>query len=483
MRSLLNLSYRYKIPLWGSVLILAAALAVSASFMINSYQQLEQDLAVESEKLGYALKPTLFTALLHDDIWRAFEIIADASQRSSANRVQVESMLVVDNAQRVVVSTQPRLTPMLAELNTLGPEYAALSVKIRLMQNEPSKTVYLAKSKHYYSLTSIEKDNASLGTLIIVHSKAVFLPLYTQNALHGLWVGGLMLAILLPFNWYWGRRMALPLVQLARHMSQLGKEWPEDLDPKLYTYRDEMGRLFEAYNLLLTDLKAKAVLENRMVQADRLAALGQLAAGIAHEINNPLSGMLMAIDTLKCHTDISPMTNKTISLIERGLTQIKETVSALLVESRLNGRNLLPQDIEDILTLISPNSRQKALHLAWHNSVTDEIPLPATFIRQIMINLLMNAIKAATFQGEVSCDIGIIGDKLQIFVSNNGKMLSQEQISHLFEPFRTFSEGGHGLGLWVTYQIVNQLGGTVMASRNPDEHMNFTVSIPLKGVA
>ena len=119
--------------------------------------------------------------------------------------------------------------------------------------------------------------------------------------------------------------------QLARHMSQLGKEWPEDLDPKLYTYRDEMGRLFEAYNLLLTDLKAKAVLENRMVQADRLAALGQLAAGIAHEINNPLSGMLMAIDTLKCHTDISPMTNKTISLIERGLTQIKETVSALLV--------------------------------------------------------------------------------------------------------------------------------------------------------
>ena len=66
---------------------------------------------------------------------------------------------------------------------------------------------------------------------------------------------------------------------------------------------------------------------------------------------------------------------------------------------RLNGRNLLPQDIEDILTLISPNSRQKALHLAWHNSVTDEIPLPATFIRQIMINLLMNAIKAATFQG------------------------------------------------------------------------------------
>ncbi len=479
MKLFLNLSYRYKIPLWGSLLILVTALAVSISFMINDYRQLENDLTVESEKLGYSLKSNLFTAMLHDDIWRAFEIITEASHRASSNRVLVENMLLVDNAGRVVVSTHPREAPMLAELDKLSPEFAKIAAQIKQYPDQPSRTIYVSDSKHYYSLTRIEKDNASLGTLIIVHSKEVFLPLFAESALHGLSAGALILAILLPFNWYWGRRMALPLVQLAERMAQLGKKWPDDLDPHLYGYRDELGRLYEAYNLLLNDLKTKDALEIRMVQSERLAALGQLAAGIAHEINNPLSGMLTAIDTLKHHTDLDPRTTKTIALIERGLTQIKDTVAALLVEAKMNSRNLMPQDIEDVLTLIAPMGSKKALHIAWHNSLTDEVALPATFVRQIMINLLINAIKAASQQGEVACDIGIEDGQLDISISNNGKMLSPEQISHLFEPFSSMSEGGHGLGLWVTYQIVQQLGGHIAVKREFNDHMNFTVEIPL----
>lgn len=186
----------------------------------------------------------------------------------------------------------------------------------------------------------------------------------------------------------------------------------------------------------------------------------------------------MAIDTLNCHTDTSPQTRKTIALIERGLNQIKDTVAALLVEGKLKSRNLLPQDVEDVLTLISPMSSKKTLHLAWHNGLSDEIELPATFIRQILINLLMNAVKAASHQGEVTCDVDLENGQLHISITNNGKMLSPDQISHLFEPFSTFSEGGHGLGLWVTYQIVNQLGGHISVIREADEHMNFTVTIP-----
>jgi C4-dicarboxylate-specific signal transduction histidine kinase len=94
--------------------------------------------------------------------------------------------------------------------------------------------------------------------------------------------------------------MTLPLVQLSARIGEIGKKWPEELDAKLYAHRDELGRLFEAYTQMLQDLKDREALENKMVQSERLAALGQLSAGIAHEINNPLSGMLTAIDTLKC---------------------------------------------------------------------------------------------------------------------------------------------------------------------------------------
>lgn len=483
MKFFLNLSYRFKIPLWGSLLIVISVLTVTASFISNAYNQVENDLSIDAEKLGYSLKSSLFLPILQDDIWRAFEIITEAGHRGSSGMMHVENILVIDHSERVLVSMLPRQTPMLSTMKMLGPEFAELSPRIAQLRGDQTKTIYLRHSEHYYSVTPIAKENASLGTLVVVHSKDVFLPLFAKNAKNGLLAGALILAILLPFNWFWGQRMALPLVQLTTRMAQLGKKWPDDLDPNLYEYRDELGLLFDAYNQMLVDLKTRESLETRMVQADRLAALGQLAAGIAHEINNPLSGMLMAIDTLKCHRDTSPQTLKTIALIERGLNQIRDTVAALLVEGKLKSRNLLPQDIEDVLTLISPMSGKKALHLAWHNALTEELELPATFVRQILINLLMNAVKAATQQGEVACDVCIEDGQLCISITNNGKMLSPEQISHLFEPFSTFSEGGHGLGLWVTYQIVNQLGGHILVKREADEHMNFTVTIPTGAAA
>jgi two-component system NtrC family sensor kinase len=485
MKSILDLSYRYKIPLWGGLLIVITALAVSSSFILNAYNELKEDLLHDSETMGYSLKTNLFPAMLHNDIWRAYEIISVPINRTvtGSNPVKAEHILVVDNELRVFVSAHPKRAPMLTDMRRLGPEYAVLADRITQMNGSSSQEIDLPESKYYYYLTPISSENARLGTLIIVHPKNIFLPRFAQIEKHGLSVGAIILAILLPFNWYWGRRMALPLVQLTERIGEINRKWPADLNPDLYVHRDEIGKLFEAYTQMLKDLKGKEALERKMVQSERLAALGQLAAGIAHEINNPLSGMLTAIDTLKCYSDLDPRTMKTIALIVRGLTQIKDTVGALLVEAKINSRNLSPQDIEDVLTLITPMARKKALHIGWHNSLDEEIHLPATLIRQILINLLLNAVQAAAKQGEVDFDIGIKDSQLQISVANNGKLLSDEQIAHLFEPFSPLSEGGHGLGLWVTYQIVHQLGGHISARRESNNRMGFTVGIPLGDVA
>lgn len=485
MKSIFDLSFRYKIPLWGGLLIIITALTVSGTLITNAYDELKEDLLLESEAMGHSLQTNLFPAMLHNDIWRAYEIISAPINRTitGSNPVNAKTILVVDNELRVVVSAHPKSAPMLTEMRHLSPEYAVLADRITQMDGRSSQEINLPESKYYYYVTPISSENAHLGTLIIVHPKDVFLPRFTRIAAQGLSVGAIILAILLPFNWYWGRRMALPLVQLTERMGEINRKWPSELNPELYVYRDEIGKLFEAYTQMLRDLKDKEELEKQVVQSERLAALGQLAAGIAHEINNPLSGMLTAIDTLKCHSDADPRTMKTIALIERGLTQIKDTVGALLVEAKTKSRNLTPQDIEDVLTLITPMARKKALYIGWRNSLDEEIPLPATLVRQILINLLLNAVQAAAQQGEVSFNIGIADKQLKFSVTNNGKMLSAEQIAHLFEPFSPMSEGGHGLGLWVTYQIVHQLGGHVTVKKESNNQMHFTVDIPLGGVA
>jgi signal transduction histidine kinase len=421
--------------------------------------------------------------MLHEDTWHAFETDSAPPRKApDAGPVKAELLVVVDTDLNVFVSSHPRFAPVLVPLRSLGPEFVAVADHIAATSQDETRTIDLPGSDRLYVLTPIANDRVRFGTLIIVVDKDFFLPRFHAIAWRGLLAGLLVLALLLPISWYWGRRLAFPLTQLTERMAEIGKRLPANIDPALYRYGDELGRLFAVYNQMLVELRTKEEMEKQIVQSERLAALGQLAAGMAHEINNPLGGMLTAIDTLKCHGELDPQTRKTIDLIERGLTQIKETVGALLVEARLKSRNLGAQDIDDVLTLVMPQAHKKTLRIEAHHRLSEDIRLPATLIRQILINLLLNAIEASSPNGIVRCEIEVVGGSLRLLVENEGTIPTPEQIAHLFEPFFTLSESGNGLGLWVTYQIVQQLGGRIVAKKE-EEQMHFIVEIPVEAAS
>lgn len=483
MRRLFDLSLRHKLPLWGSGLIVAATVLVSAGLMYRAYEELRRDVIVSSTSLGRTLVKTLFPALLHDDLWSAIEIINAPIQAESLDApLRVAAIFVLDPALRIRATTVPRQMPLDAELHSLGSDHRMLADALRNADLQKANVFEFPTSDYLHVSIPVAEAGGFLGTLVITHAKHDFRPRYFSIALGGLEMGLLALAILLPINWYWGRRMAQPLVLLADNMAQMVKGAPVDLDRDLYAYDDELGQLFSAYRTAAAEISAKAALEREVLQAERLAAVGRLAAGLAHEINNPLAGMLIALDNLKqrsdsCHEDAKLMS--TLEFLERGLEHIAEIVAALLVEARVQLRPLERRDFEDMRTLIEPQASRKSLRLVWRIEVPDVLPLPAGQVRQILINLLLNAVQSTDIGKEVRLEVEKSGEELLLTVANQGLPPPPAVIERIFEPFVSGREGGHGLGLWVTYQTVKQMGGNITLF-TPAGEVIFQVRLPIK---
>lgn len=478
MNPLLNLSFRYKLPLWGSVLIVVATLAVSASLMNQAYDDLKSDLLNSSANLSRTLAKTLFPTMMHEEVWRAFEIIrAPLHDGPDGSLVQPEIIFALDNRQRIFVSSQPKFFPLSADIRRFGEEYARLADRIMASPEPDAAIIEFSGSRRIYVAAPVAEEGARLGTLVIVHSKDVFLPRFKNVATRGAVIGLLVLAVLLPINWYWGQRTAVPLVQLARSIGNVAHGVPPELPLETYVYRDELGQLFEAYGLMVKALQEKVLLEQEMIRSERLAAIGRLSAGIAHEINNPLGGMLVALNNFKRRGGHDERTLKTMAMIERGLAQIRDTVSAMLVEAKVKSRDFMQHDVEDVQMLLSGETRKRSVTIRIDSDIAEPVALPATLLRQILMNLLLNAVQASESSGIVRCTMRHADNKLTIETENAGRAMPPEVMSHLFEPFVSSNDAGHGLGLWVTYQIVSQLGGQITAE-SQDGLTHFFVSLP-----
>ena len=155
-------------------------------------------------------------------------------------------------------------------------------------------------------------------------------------------------------------------------------------------------------------------------------------------------------------------------------------MGALLVEARQRKRWFESRDLDDVRALLQHEVVANRVRFDFLAEIPDHLPFPAGAVRQILMNLLSNAIRAAGAKdgGRVQATVSIIEGDLEIRVINDGEKLSEEQIEHLFEPFVSTNAGGSGLGLWVTYQLVNQLGGRINVDSD-EQQVEFLVSLPI----
>jgi PAS domain S-box-containing protein len=237
---------------------------------------------------------------------------------------------------------------------------------------------------------------------------------------------------------------------------------------------------------VVTDLSEKQRLDRRLVQSGKLAAIGDLAAGVAHEINNPLFAILALTEFLLKDAEPGSKTQERLALIQETGLEIKEIVQGLLDFARENAeeRHVVPLDdvIRSTVDLVRRTNAHKGVEFV--DTYGDNGALvtgSSNQLKQVFLNLVANARQAMPNGGRVTIDVHRDGnDHVVATVTDEGPGIEPDVLGRMFEPFFTTKRaaGGTGLGLSIALGIAESHGGTLTAASEPGRGASFTLRLP-----
>jgi two-component system, NtrC family, sensor kinase len=234
----------------------------------------------------------------------------------------------------------------------------------------------------------------------------------------------------------------------------------------------------------------RAALRERLTQAEKLAALGQFIAGIAHELNNPLQGVLGHVELLRRQGRVPRSIRREMGLVFREADRAARIVDNLLVFAGGRSAALRPLALNVVIAqaiaLRAPACRAAAIELVRRfDESNPRVAGNRLLLQQALFNVLLNAEQELAPRGggriEISTRLVELGDTVRIQVRDTGPGLPAEALPRLFEPFYTTKEVGRGtgLGLAITYGIVKDHHGVVTAGNHPDGGAVFTIELPV----
>ena len=245
--------------------------------------------------------------------------------------------------------------------------------------------------------------------------------------------------------------------------------------------------------ILWQDRTEERRLESSLLQAGKLAAIGQLAAGVAHEINNPLTAINANAQMLKMVLPTSDDNYESVDLIARAGERAEKVVRGLLDFARQEQYSFKANDINrsirQALDLVRYQLQTADIHVL-QNMATDLPPVVASWehMKSVWLNLIVNArdavqVLASDRQIEITTRLGADNGHVQVLIRDNGKGMSPAELAHIFEPFYTTKDPGKGtgLGLATCHRIIEQHAGDINVVSAPNEGTTFIIRLPVNG--
>lgn len=445
--------------------ILASHLVLRA--LVNTQERHLREMAL----LEFAgVEATIGPFVVRDDIWEMFDLLDRVTQREGA--LQPLQATLIDPLGRVIVSTAPDRNPIgtqSAELITaatpVGAEHYDLS----------GGEIALSKVLQY--------QGRPLGQLVIAFDTTGFIAERTRTT--GFLIAGNAVATLIAalLGFWLMRRVLRPVARLTDEMGRSGDALTPIPDTAIPRRNPEIAKLYDTYNGLIRAVVERNATARRLADRERFVSLGRLAGTLAHEVNNPLGGMLNTVDTLRTYPERADVVKSSADLLERGLRHMRDVVRATLDVHRdaPERRPLSLADLEDLNLLIRPEAERRGQKLHWDITLSEDCVghMPAGPVRQIGLNLLLNAAAVAGCGGEIGLRIECDGEVARLAVQDSGPGLPKHLHARLLSD--TPVEPGGGVGLRLVRELVQQMDGQIMLGHSAQGLQEIQVHLPCTG--
>jgi signal transduction histidine kinase len=283
-----------------------------------------------------------------------------------------------------------------------------------------------------------------------------------------------------------------PMVELQEKMDQVS-EGNLDVSVSFANRNDEIGDLGRNFNHMMKQLRDSReeidVLHRTQIsRAEHLATLGELAAGLAHEIRNPLAGIAGVIEIVGRDLPATSPARPVVKDVRQEIARISRTLTDLLETARPHPPQIrqsnLNTTVEHAVMLARQQVISKPIKIALQKAPDlPEVEHDSDQIHQVLLNLLLNAEQAVEGAGIVTVEVGSQGDSATVVVTDTGRGISPQVLTNIFRPFYTTKGNGTGLGLSLARRIVEEHHGRIEVTSVVGKGSQFTVLLPFHAPA
>ncbi len=465
-----NWPLAWKVPLLAAGLMIGVAVVISQIVLNRLESDQENNLRLLTSAYLDGLSAAVLPAAIRADVWEAFDALDRARKHYAGLKVRF-AIVELPNG-KVLASSDPAKFPVQSAVpSDVDRRFPSGD---GLVLDTTSGRGWLARSlrEEGFSVGRILAE-IDISELLRVRER-VLLTLVAVNAALALGfaaVGSFAL-----------RRMLKPLSLLSGYVERVraGRADPIPESKRRHISR-EFDLLFDRFNAMARALNEREGLASRLAHQEKYAVLGKLASGMAHEVNNPLGGLFNAVDTLRRHGDDRQVREATLNLLERGLTHIRNVVRSTLVTYRREATNssLRAVDIDDLRLLVEPEASRKRVRFDWVNDLHDAVPVAVESVRQVILNLLINACAATREEGTVHLRARVTKSALIVEVGDQGPGLPDDLAKYLVGDIGDASRVGAGLGLWIVRRLVADEGGEIRLAQESGLSTTIRVTWPL----